>query len=84
VFLPIPFSKEAWKGVFLNMCLFKVLFSNTIFHIFSTNLHPFHFNSILIQLLNWNSIQIKPNQIPINVFEFNSIWKFESNSLNLH
>jgi hypothetical protein len=70
----------------MKLCRSQVFFFNFIFNIFSTNLYPisfqFNFNSIVIQLLNWNSIQIV-----LNVFESNIriwIWIWIQIQFNLH
>jgi hypothetical protein len=65
-----PFQgKEAWKGVFWDLCLFYFIFQHHIhvhiLNIFLTNLHFFFFNKIRIQfnLKFINSIQIVCNVI---------------------
>jgi hypothetical protein len=50
-------NKEAWKGVFLDLRLFKFVFQHYIhgyiFNIFSTNLHLIYFQ-LNINLIHWN------------------------------
>jgi hypothetical protein len=85
-------GKEAWKGVFWDLCLFYFIFQHHIHvHIlnpFFTNFHTFFFNKNKIQsnltsIVELNLVEIQFNSTNLDSIQF-EIYQFNSNCMWCH